>query len=93
MRLEDVRKRIDGIDAQLVELLSQRFKASLEISVEKRKAHCEIRDPVRVDAVLAHITAMNKGPLSDEDLQRIFREIIAISTAMQEQDRNVANEE
>lgn len=92
MNLDDLRRQIDDIDAELVELLAQRFKASLEISAEKRKADHEIHDPARVDAVLAHITAKNKGPISNEDLKKLFREIIAISTEMQEQDRNVADE-
>jgi len=88
MSLEDLRNQIDDIDAQLVELLARRFQASLEISAEKRRANHEIHDPERVDEVLAHIAAKNNGPISDEDLKKIFRKIIAISTEMQEQDRN-----
>jgi chorismate mutase len=92
MSLEDLRSQIDDIDAQLVELLARRFRASLAISAEKRSANHEIHDPERVDEVLAHITDKNKGPISDEDLKKIFREIIAISTEMQEQDRNGSDE-
>lgn len=92
MSLEDLRNQIDDIDAQLVELLARRFEASLAISAEKRRENHRIHDSGRVDEVLSHITAKNKGPISDKNLKEIFQKIIAISTEMQEQDRNGSDE-
>ena len=37
MSIEGLRKKIDNIDEEIVELLEQRFKTSMEISREKRK--------------------------------------------------------
>tara|TARA_Y100001933_G_scaffold248661_1_gene282828 strand:- start:1438 stop:2568 length:1131 start_codon:yes stop_codon:yes gene_type:complete len=81
LTLEAVRERIDAIDRDLQRLLNERADCALAVG---RIKHAEPGDqppvfyrPEREAQILARIKAENQGPLSDEDLARLFREIIS----------------
>lgn len=74
--LESLRKRIDDLDEQLVRLLSARAEAALEVGRVKREAGIEIYQPTRETEVLAHVAAVNRGPLDDGAIRRLFERII-----------------
>jgi len=76
MDLEDWRKKIDEINGQLVELLSERARCALEVGKIKRANGQPIYAPERETAVLRQLESLNEGPLSNEAVQRIFRQII-----------------
>ena len=76
MALEDWRKKIDEINGQLVELLSERARCALEVGKIKRANGQPIYVPERETAVLRQLESLNEGPLSNEAVQRIFRQII-----------------
>ena len=76
MDLEDWRKKIDEINGQLVELLSERARCALEVGKIKRANGQPIYVPERETAVLRQLESLNEGPLSNEAVQRIFRQII-----------------
>ncbi|MFW6094598.1 MAG: prephenate dehydratase [Pseudomonadota bacterium] len=79
--LESVRERIDAIDRDLQRLLNERAACALAVAKIK---HAEPGDqppvfyrPEREAQILARIREENQGPLSDEDLARLFREVIS----------------
>ena len=74
--IETLRVRIDDLDARLVELLSERARCALEIGELKRALHEAIYQPARERDVLAHVCAVNRGPLDDEAVRRLFERII-----------------
>ena len=74
--IEVLRRRIDDIDARLVELLSRRAACAIEIGRLKEAAGEPIYQPVREAEVLAHVTACNRGPLDDAAVRRLFERII-----------------
>ncbi len=79
--LEDVRDRIDAIDADLTRLLNERAACALRVG-EIKQADPSGEAPVfyrpeREAQILARIQADNPGPLTDEDLARLFREVIS----------------
>ena len=76
MDLEDWRKKIDEINGQLGELLSERARCALEVGKIKRANGQPSYAPERETAVLRQLEALNEGPLSNEAVQRIFRQII-----------------
>ena len=78
------RRRIDEIDAQLVELLNERAASAVEIGKIKRKQKMDIYNPEREKNIIQRICQLNKGPLDDDDIQRIFQQII-------EKCRNIEN--
>ncbi len=79
--LEAVRERIDAIDRELTRLLNERAACALRVG-EIKQAEPGDEPPVyyrpeREAQILARIKADNPGPLSDDDLARLFREVIS----------------
>lgn len=81
--LERLREEIREKDRELVTLLNERARLSLEVGQIKNKAGWEIYDPSRESLVYEYLSQINPGPLSPEALQDIFREIISVSRALQ----------
>tara|TARA_B100000949_G_scaffold217747_1_gene215625 strand:+ start:269 stop:574 length:306 start_codon:yes stop_codon:yes gene_type:complete len=70
------RKRIDIVDAQLVNLLADRSSCVIEIGKLKRQQELAVRDPHREERVIAQIVRNNQGSLENIALVRIFETII-----------------
>ncbi|GHG08492.1 chorismate mutase [Deinococcus piscis] len=75
------RERIDAIDAQLLDLLSQRAAEARAIGTLKGTA--AVYRPEREAQVLARIAALNAGPLHGNAVRRIFREIMSECLALE----------
>jgi chorismate mutase len=76
MNLSDLRRRIDEIDKKLVELLSERSNCALEIGKLKHEAKMPLYQPEREKDVLNHVASINKGPLTNAAIRRLFERII-----------------
>jgi chorismate mutase len=77
--IEELRRRIDVIDDQLVRLLNVRVACALEIGRLKHDAGMPIYDPEREKKVLALVRESAthlSGPLEAEAVVRIFERII-----------------
>jgi chorismate mutase len=75
-KLDDLRHRIDELDEMLVRLLSARAACALEIGHEKKRRNMEIYQPGREAEVLNHVQSLNRGPLDDGAIRRLFERII-----------------
>jgi chorismate mutase len=75
-KLDDLRRRIDELDEELVRLLSARAACALEIGHEKKLAGLEIYQPSREADVLNHVQRINPGPLDDGAIRRLFERVI-----------------
>lgn len=84
--LDALRKQIDSIDSDLQQLINQR--ASLASAVRKAKGQggssIDFYRPEREAQVLRAICQRNQGPLSDEEMIRLFREIMSSCLAQQD---------
>ncbi len=76
MDIEDWRQKIDAINSELLELLSERARCALEVGKIKRANDQPIYAPERETAVLRQLESLNRGPLSNKAVERIFRQII-----------------
>jgi chorismate mutase len=83
MTLEELRDRIDVLDRQLVELLSERARAALMIGHLKVKTSLPVYEPAREKIIYANVRAANKGPLPDIELTHIYERIIDVMRALQ----------
>ena len=83
MKLENWRKEIDSIDAQLVGLLDRRAQIAREIGALKAAAGLPVVDPLREDEILRKLAANNQGILKNEAIIGIFRGIIRASRQIQ----------
>lgn len=75
-RIDELRQQIDDIDEQLVQLLSARAACALEIGHEKKLLGLEVYQPSREAEVVGHVQRINKGPLDNEAMKRLFERII-----------------
>jgi len=76
MDLAEWRRRIDALDGELVRLLNARGECVMEIGRIKREQQLELYDPAREAEVLRNALDGNRGPLSDEALERIFERVL-----------------
>lgn len=81
--LKKLRKEIDSADQKIVELLNERAKIALEIGQIKSSNNKKYYNPARESEVYKNIAACNAGPLKEEQLQNIFREIISACITVQ----------
>src|SRR5215472_3128270 len=83
--LAGIRKRIDAIDTQLQDLIAERARLARDVGTSKRAAGtAEYYRPERESEILAAVLKRNQGPLSDEEMVRLFREIMSACLAQQE---------
>lgn len=84
--LREVRARIDKLDEQIQQLISER--ARLASTVRESKGELEhavdYYRPEREAEVLRAVLARNEGPISDAEMLRLFREIMSVCLAQQE---------
>jgi chorismate mutase len=74
--IDGLRRRIDALDQQLVELLNERASCALEVGRRKEAVGQPIYQPAREAEVLANVRKANKGPLDDSAMTRLFERII-----------------
>lgn len=74
--LADWRKRIDGIDGQILQLLNDRARCALEIGHFKKERGLPAWAPEREAEILRNVVTANLGPLDDAAVRRLFERII-----------------
>ena len=85
MDISDWRDKIDGLDEQIVRLLSQRAAAAVEIGKLKAKINVPIYEPMREQAVFDHVRQVNPGPLTDAQVQDVYERLMDVMRALQRQ--------
>ena len=83
MNIPEHRQAIDQLDARLVKLLNDRTRHVLAIGEIKLKAGEEIYAPHRERAVFDRVCQSNAGPMTDEQLRAIYREIMSSALALE----------
>ncbi|RME35302.1 MAG: prephenate dehydratase [Gammaproteobacteria bacterium] len=84
--LQRLRERIDAIDEKLLDLISERARLAGEVARAKQAAgnNSSCYRPEREAQVLRRMLEHNPGPLPDEDVARLFREIMSACLALQQ---------
>jgi len=77
MSLSKIRNKIDEIDQQIVELLNLRYKEVEQVGDWKKENNSPIYIPEREKALLEKICKNNRGPMTDDILRAIYREIMS----------------
>ncbi|MFC2005960.1 prephenate dehydratase [Chloroflexota bacterium] len=85
MSVEELRKKVDEADAQIIRLIAQRVRIAEEIGREKRKQGKQIEDSQRELRVMENVKSIaRKENISDEDIESIYRQIVTLSKSVQE---------
>jgi chorismate mutase/prephenate dehydratase len=83
--LPELRQRIDSVDRQIQDLIAERAGYARQVGVAKGplKQAIDYYRPEREAQVLRAVADRNTGPLSNEELLRVFREIMSACLAQQ----------
>lgn len=84
--LDEVRGLIDALDRQLLDLISQRARLAEQVAhIKQRDPECSpgqsFYRPEREAQVLARIRELNPGPLDDDTVAWLFREVMSACLA------------
>ena len=85
--LEEIRDHIDTLDEQIQNLISERARLAQQVGASKLGAPLKAKDfyrPEREAQVLRKVLERNSGPLRNEEMLRLFREIMSACLAQQE---------
>jgi chorismate mutase/prephenate dehydratase len=83
MSLEDLRARIDELDARIVALINERARYASHIGRLKAKDGVKPYAPSREIQVYQRVARLNKGPLPDDAFRAIYREIMSATIALE----------
>lgn len=84
--LEALRKKLDEINVDILELISKRAAVVELIGIEKQKQGLPRFDPVRESMMLEHLVARNNGPFDDATVRHLFKQIFKASLGMLEEE-------
>jgi chorismate mutase / prephenate dehydratase len=78
-----LRKLIDELDRKTLDLLNRRGEIVMKIRALKQKNQVGVYDPVREGQIEKRLRELNAGPLSNDSVLRVYREIISACRALQ----------
>jgi len=84
--LGKIRDRIDAVDSRIHALLNERARFAQQVGISKTASGraVDFYRPEREADVLRKALERNEGPLRDEEIARLFREIMSACLAQQE---------
>ena len=81
--LDKIREEIDGTDSELLRLLNRRMELATEVGRIKASRGLPLFHPEREQIIFQRLSKLNPGPLSEESLRSIYREVFAASRLIQ----------
>jgi len=84
--LDTLRERIDALDEQIQALLNQRARCAQQVAETKRAEDPDavFYRPEREAEILRRVRERNTGPLSDDEVVRLFREVMSACLALEQ---------
>jgi chorismate mutase / prephenate dehydratase len=83
MSLDKIRKQIDELDDELLQLLNQRADLVHQVGLVKKQSGLAIFAPEREEVLFQGLLSKNKGRLPKSAVRAIYREIISASYALE----------
>ncbi len=81
--LAELRTQIDSLDRELLDLLNRRAEVAEQVGAVKKKDGTPFFRPDRVAQVIEQIQSQNAGPLRNEHIAEIWREIMSACLALE----------
>jgi len=82
--LDDLRRKIDQIDANMLELLVERAEVAASIGEAKEATDAVVYAPSREAELLRALTNDELGPLGPASVEAVFREIVSACRGLQQ---------
>jgi chorismate mutase / prephenate dehydratase len=77
--LERLREQVNAVDSTLIDAFNHRLELVARIKRHKDEHGIAFVDPERERAMFEHQSQANHGPLSDEGLRALYRELLALT--------------
>jgi len=74
--IDEIRLKINQLDAQLLKIFNERAALALEIGEIKKQLDLPIYDPKREKLIFERMKQNNPGPLDDGAIVRMFERVI-----------------
>lgn len=78
MSIEKDREAIDRLDLEILRLLNERAQLAISIAHQKREGAAQQFSPARERQIFDRLQAANQGPMPNEGLLSIYREVLAV---------------
>lgn len=82
MKIDNLRKEIDSLDARILELLNRRGTKALNIARLKSAEGRRYYVPEREKYIISRLLGKNRGPITEEGLKIIYREILSVCRSL-----------
>jgi len=82
MNLDEIRKKVDTIDFQILKLLNTR----MELALRSKKFKKAVEDPIREQEIIKNLTKCTRNLFSDALCEKLFTAIMKESKRLQNQD-------
>lgn len=83
--MDELRKKIDELDKELIKLLKERMAVSAKVGAYKKEKKKSVYDPVREEKLFNKLKQMGDDNLSSEVIEAVYREIVSASRSLQKQ--------
>lgn len=85
-KLSEIRDRIDTLDEKLQRLISERAELARQVAEIKQEQGDDTQyyRPEREAEILRNVLERNEGPISGEEMARLFREIMSACLALEQ---------
>lgn len=77
--IQELRAQISDNDRAIVRALNKRIELVARLKTYKESQGMEFVDPQQEDAILRDLARANRGPLSQDGLRELYREILDLT--------------
>ena len=84
MDLNDLRKEIDAVDRQIVELFEKRMEISERIAAYKQKVGMQVRDEEREKEKIRQVQKLTHTEFNRQHIEELYTLLISLSRKLQE---------
>lgn len=82
-KLEQFRKEIDQIDAEILKLINKRASVVMEVGKVKKKTKSAYHVLDREQRIYQRLTRLNRGPFPNSAIRPVFKEIVSASLSLE----------
>jgi len=83
MKIHELRKKINAIDSQILELLNRRAEIVIKVGEEKAQEGLDYHVPQREEEIYYRLTQENRGPFPTSAIRAVFREILSACLSLE----------
>ena len=83
MEIPELRKAIDEIDSQILQLLNRRAELVIDVGRVKAERNLDFHVPQREEEIYVRLLAENTGPFPGQAVRPVFREVISACLSLE----------